>query len=351
MNKLGNWNKYYKPAEKDLWLGRVDNAEDFDSFRWHQIMNFIDLSKQQLRPISEREMGFCFLGYCSDEGVKRNKGRPGASKAPLFIRREMSNLPCSFGKGIKLFDAGDINCAKGEMGKSQEELSSAVKKIIFLKLFPIILGGGHDVALGHYNGLAEAIQEYTSDKNFAIGVISFDAHFDLRPYSHGANSGTMFLQIADQCRQEQRSFSCFYLGIQKYGNTVGLFKTAERLKAQYILAKDINDSSLSGIFDKLDKFIKKHKWIYLTICSDVFSSAYAPGVSTPQPFGLHPETVLQLMKHIVQSRKVLSFDIAEVSPRFDEDNRTAKLAAIVIFALINTIIETASTSPGNKFYS
>jgi formiminoglutamase len=88
----------------------------------------------------------------------------------------------------------------------------------------------------------------------------------------------------------------------------------------------------------LKKFIKRHQHIYLTICADVFSSAFAPGVSAPQPFGLHPEVVLKLVKHVIQSGKVVSADIAEVSPRFDEDNQTAKLAAITIYAIINTII-------------
>ncbi|MHA1928492.1 MAG: arginase family protein, partial [Candidatus Thorarchaeota archaeon] len=34
------------------------------------------------------------------------------------------------------------------------------------------------------------------------------------------------------------------------------------------------------------------------------------------------------------SEKVTSVDIAEVSPRFDEDNQTAKLAAIIVYAIV-----------------
>ena len=34
---------------------------------------------------------------------------------------------------------------------------------------------------------------------------------------------------------------------------------------------------------------------------------------------------------------MISFDIAEISPRFDEDNRTAKLGAIVIYSVINAL--------------
>ncbi len=75
----------------------------------------------------------------------------------------------------------------------------------------------------------------------------------------------------------------------------------------------------------------------MTICADVFSSAYAPGVSAAQSLGLDPERVLKLLKYILKSEKVISFDICEVSPRFDLDNTTADLASVVIFSLVSTL--------------
>lgn len=58
-----------------------------------------------------------------------------------------------------------------------------------------------------------------------------------------------------------------------------------------------------------------------------------------QAFGLNPEIVIKFLKEILKSNKVVSFDIAEVSPRFDHDKRTAKLAAIIVYAIINGLIE------------
>jgi formiminoglutamase len=36
---------------------------------------------------------------------------------------------------------------------------------------------------------------------------------------------------------------------------------------------------------------------------------------------------------------VKGFDICEVAPRFDSDNTTAKLAAVLIFAVVETMAE------------
>jgi len=326
----------YRPTADRVWDGRIDDPSDPDAFRWHQVVQLIDLSSPAIKPLSKGQKGFCFLGFCCDEGVKRNKGRIGAGKAPLSIRKEMANLACHFHQKAALFDAGDICCIDSDLEGAQDELTEFVSRIYSLGLFPIILGGGHEIAFGHYKGIVESILHPSGGKS--IGIINFDAHFDLRPYQSGGSSGSPFLQIADYSREKSLGFSYFCLGIQTYGNTRSLFKTADALGVEYILAKEIDEKKLSSIYRKLKKYIKRHQHIYLTICADVFSSAFAPGVSAPQPFGLHPEVVLKLVKYVIQSGKVVSVDIAEVSPRFDEDNQTAKLAAITIYAVINTII-------------
>jgi formiminoglutamase len=328
--------KHYMPEHPSSWSGRIDDREDMDSLRWHQLIEFIDFRKTDMKPLQEGDRGFCFLGYCCDRGVKENLGRGGSDRAPSIIRRELSNHPRSFDAHTQILDGGNITCLEDNLDQVTLELSKIVEKMLSLNLFPIVLGGGHDLAYGHYKGIINALKKERKEK-LRLGIISFDAHFDLRPYKNRPSSGSMFAQIADESAQNNSELSLFYLGIQKTGNTLALFKKAEEIGAQYIFAKDIEDSTLPDVIKKLDEFITQNDHIYLTVCTDIFSSAFAPGVSAPQPFGLHPETGLKLIKNIVGSRKVISFDIAEVLPRFDEDNRTAKLAAIIIFAVINKL--------------
>lgn len=326
----------YKATEETVWQGRVDSETNFDAFRWHQWVKNIDLRDDNLTPYTGK-LGFAFIGFCCDEGVRRNKGRTGAVNGPQSIRKELNNLPCLFTKDVDIFDAGNIFCENITLEESQELLSQAVEKILSLNLFPIVLGGGHETAFGNYNGMLSHLSKEEDKPN--IGIINFDAHFDLRPYPNGGSSGTMFRQIADICKEKELKYSYFCLGVQKHSNTVELFKTADKLGASYILAKDIIDSGDWNVLEKLDDFIKLQDHIYITICSDVFSTPYAPGVSAIQPLGLDPERVLRFLKHIIKSNKVVTFDIAEVSPRFDQDNTTANLAAIIIFSVINTICQ------------
>lgn len=87
----------------------------------------------------------------------------------------------------------------------------------------------------------------------------------------------------------------------------------------------------------MDTFLYQCSSAYITVCTDVFSSAFAPGVSATQSLGLDPEVVLPIIKHILRTRRVRGFDICEISPRFDQDNTTANLGAVIIFAVVNTL--------------
>jgi formiminoglutamase len=333
----------YKVTEENVWTGRIDSETNYDAFRLHQWVQRIDLRNETIE-LDTGRLGIAFIGFCCDEGVRRNLGRVGAAKGPENIRKALSNLPCRFTQDVRIFDAGDIVCEDDNLEQSQEILAKAVGRILGLNLFPIVLGGGHEVAFGHYMGILNHLSEVEQKPN--IGVINFDAHFDLRPYPNGGSSGTMFRQIADVCECKGMKYSYFCVGVQKHSNTIELFRTAEKLGVQYVLEKDIegnrfahdiSNSDEGSIMERLDSFIKQNDHIYITICADVFSSAFAPGVSATQPLGLHPEAVLKFIKHLLKSQKTVSFDIAEVSPRFDLDNTTANLAKVLIFAVIDTL--------------
>ncbi|MGH4121304.1 formimidoylglutamase [Clostridium sp.] len=335
------FDKNYKITDKRDWNGRTDSKNNYDAFRWHQWVKIIDLKREDLTTYTGK-LGFAFIGFCCDEGVRRNGGRTGAVKGPQSIRKALSNLPCDFLQEVKLFDAGDILCEDCSLEESQAALAKAVKRILSLNLFPIVLGGGHEVAFGNYMGVLDHLLQKSQKPN--IGIINFDAHFDLRPYTKIASSGTMFRQIADVCIDKNLQYSYMCIGVQKHSNTIDLFKTADRLGVKYLIAKDIIDSDSWKLTGEIDNFLTSKDYIYVTICSDVFSTAFAPGVSSSQPLGLDPESVLKCIKYILRSNKVVSFDIAEVSPRFDQDDVTANLAAVLIFSVINTLCEINSLS-------
>lgn len=301
-------------TNQNIWTGRFDDEDGELGLRWHQIVQNQTFDK--ISPAHEKHIAL--LGFKSDEGVRRNKGRVGAKNAPDFIRKACANLPYSKEKQIQISDFGNIACEEADLENARKQQVQFVSELIQNKYFPIILGGGHETALGNYLALAE---------NFAeIGIINIDAHYDLRIPVEGSTSGTPFFEMAHFCQENNREFSYFCMGIQPTGNTEALFQRAKELNVETVLADAIHTDLFEAIH-RLEKFIEKQSVIYLSLDLDVLDGAFAPGVSAPSANGLTPFQVKTIIQKVIQSKKVILFDVVELNPELDQDNRTAKLAA------------------------
>lgn len=309
--------------------GRVDGTSK-DALRWNQVIKYIDLDKEQIS-LTPNHKGYVFLGFATDEGVRRNKGRIGAKEGHQSIVQVMANLPVHF-ENVELFHGGVVSCEEDNLEKAQAKLAFYVEKILAAKCMPIVLGGGHDITYGHYSG----ISNFAKKTGTKIGIINVDAHFDLRPIDPniGATSGTSIWQIATEAKQNNQHFSCLALAIQKYGNTKLLFNEAEKFGVEYILGDQFNYDQKPNITNKIAKFIDSVDHVYLTICMDVFAACYAPGVSATSYNGIAPDHVfMSAFDQIIKSPKFIAADFAELNPKFDIDLRTAKLAASMIFRI------------------
>ncbi|WP_316778201.1 formimidoylglutamase [Pedobacter antarcticus] len=321
----------YKCTAQENWQGRTDGI-DFSQQRWHQRIRCIDLQQEEIPISSSGETAFALIGFSSDEGVRRNGGRPGAVNGPAAFRKACANLPVHFNEETNVYDLGDIYCADGDLEKAQQELAKLVTSALQSGLIPLLIGGGHEIAYGHYCGINAAVNSKKS-----IGIINFDAHFDLREKgSTGFSSGTGFLQIANDCLQSGKTFNYLPVGIQRNGNTRALFLTAEKLGVAHIPAALFAAKSQDEVLEKIKAFIDSVDHVYLTICMDVFSAAFAPGVSAPAFTGIHPDHFFfSCLDFLIKSNKIISMDVAELNPVYDEADRTAKLTAAIAFQLLS----------------
>ncbi len=319
----------YKPVEKNIWTGRTDTNEGSLGYRWHQIIEVVDLNTEQLPPLEENEKGIAILGFACDEGVRRNKGRTGAKDGPQAWRKTSSNLANHFDDQTRIFDVGDVICDNTDLEGAQTELQEMVYKINSKGYFVFVIGGGHEMAFPHYAGIRKSLPS-----NKALGIINIDAHFDLRLPDPKASSGTPFYQIATLCQETGSDFRYFVAGIQQSGNTKALFNRADEMGVEYLLSSELNEWNLSSVFKKLEAVIEDLDFVFLTICLDVFDISNAPGVSAPSAMGIRPEIASKIISSIKKSGKLITANIAELNPSLDQDNKTARLASKLAFEIL-----------------
>ncbi|MDZ7758217.1 formimidoylglutamase [Rhodohalobacter sp.] len=262
------------------------------------------------------------IGFPSDEGVKINGGRPGASKAPKLIFEELLKLtphPIHFDKHIKSLERTEslnlLECS-GDLSADHKRLGKSTASSLSDQVLPVILGGGHETAFGHFLGYAKS--------ELPVNIINIDAHADVRELKKGkAHSGSPFRQAV-----EHQS------GICKSYNVYGL-NPASVLVDHLAYVQNRGEAvfeqsfSVDAILNRLNLFDENS--IMVTMDMDAVRQADAPGVSAPNASGITKEDWLKLAYGFGNHPKVTSFDLCEVNPEFDRDNQTVKLAALTVW--------------------
>jgi len=330
---LDELNVDYQPAQRLYWTGRKSNP-DMGKQYWYQEIGLLDVHDLESGSLSDKKPDIGIVGYICDEGVRRNLGRVGASEGPRIVRERLAKLPIHFDT-TRVADFGDVICIDEDMEACQQAFSTIISQLITQNIFPIGIGGGHDMAYGHFMGIYDTIKDHTKNR---IGIINFDAHFDLRPLEKKGNSGTPFNQIISELRKNNKTVDYFAIGIQQQSNTKELFEIAKKEDLNYAINYDCESSGteMQALQKRLASFIAENDYLYITIDMDGFSSAYAPGVSAPSPLGFTPYFVFKMLTFLFKSNKVISCDIVELNPLLDRDNLTANLVAkLVDFIVIN----------------
>ena len=310
-----------------VWTGRNDLEDGELGTRVHHITKQVQSSDLN---DALTDNAVTLVGFASDAGVARNKGRLGAKQAPNLIRQALANM--AWHSDTHIADLGDIECNDGQLEVSQKQCAAVIANALSTNKV-ITLGGGHEVAWASFQGLAEHLHRTQPEHKPKIGIVNFDAHFDLREFESDIadvkpSSGTPFNQISDYCHAHQWPFNYACLGVSAASNTKALFNKADQLGVWYEHDRNMTQVNQVAQLAKLQKFIADCDYLYLTIDLDVFPAATAPGVSAPAARGVSYEALAPFLEQIFKhSEKLIIADIAEYNPDYDVDGQTARLAA------------------------
>lgn len=312
------------PGDPPVWRGRTDIGERGDTRRLFNVVREIDLCTEAAAggaPV--------LLGFACDAGVKRNQGRVGAAQGPQAIRQALANLPAH--EIACLFDAGNITCDGDDLETAQTALAVAVHRQLDAGAQPVILGGGHEIAWGTWQGLRAHLDAH-EDRSRVL-ILNLDAHFDLRTARPGT-SGTPFDQIAQACEAAGLPFDYACLGVSRLSNTASLFERARALKVTYVEDTEMQDRHLDARLAQIDALIAGVSHVYLTIDLDVLPASVMPGVSAPAAYGAPISVVEAIVSHVRRSGKLRVADLAEYNPRFDPQGAGARVAARLAYRLL-----------------
>jgi formiminoglutamase len=257
------------------------------------------------------------IGCPQDEGVRRNGGRAGASAAPAAIRACFYRLVATADTG--LFDLGNIS-VQASLEETHRTLNEVVRQVLSDGKRVVVLGGGNDISYPD----CSAVSAFTGTSHLL--ALNIDAHLDVRqnPVRH---SGTPYRMLLQEGLLTPANF--YEIAYQPFAVAPAHLDYVRNKGAHAIGMRELRQkgaaASLENILGASDA-----KGIFWGIDMDSVCAADAPGVSAPNALGLSAEELCDIATLAGADSRTTLFEITEVNPAYDVDQRTARLAAVAI---------------------
>jgi agmatinase len=248
--------------------------------------------------------------------------RSGSRFAPRAIREASLNIETySLRTGIDIeavpiHDAGDLHVLD-DVVETLSRLRKVTADILSAGKMPVCIGGEHTITLGIVQSLP---------KN--VGVVSFDAHGDLRDeYGGGKISHATVLRRVSEVVGSDGIFVC---GVRALCKEEVDFIRKEKI--QHLTPWILRELGLKKATEKLRTFLGRFERTYLTIDLDVLDPAFCAGVANPEFDGLTPYELTHLLS-FVAAQRMIAFDVVEACPNYDFGG-AAVAASRLIFEVI-----------------
>lgn len=247
------------------------------------------------------------LGVPDDTGVSQNHGISGAALGPDALRVALTRYGTADPEGWTwpgVYDAGDV-IAGSTLRETHDRLTQAAGELHDAGLFPIMIGGGHDLTYPFVRALAKRAP--------SLGGIYLDAHLDVRAEE---GSGMPFRRLVEDCGVARLDA----IGINPFTNS--------REHTHWFHAH-------GGRIDALEP---RADWpgeaLFFSLDLDVLDASIAPGVSARNPMGWSVERAAEWAFAAGGNDRVRCFDIMELCPPQDESGRTARVAAHLLLTFL-----------------
>ena len=176
-----------------------------------------------------------------------------------------------------------------------------------------MLGGEHSLTLGMVKAFKKRYRQ--------LSVLQLDAHADLRDQYQGTrySNACVMRRVWEIC-------PVVPIGIRSFSLEEHQFMRQNKIQP-FDVEASTNPDYISRVVSRLsDK-------VYISIDLDVFDPSIMPAVGTPEPGGLSWQQVLELLRAVAGSKKIVGFDLTELCPR-EGPSSCAFLAAKLAYKLM-----------------
>jgi len=263
-------------------------------------------------------------------------GWPGARYAPDRVRRALSWMLMREEDGMvravdaredlpmpQIDDRGDVDVVSHDLQATIDATSEAVAGSVRAGRVPLVVGGEDSLFFPSVRGFHDAVDG-------SVGVIHFDAHFDLLDesrrqgrYSH--SSGMRRSLELERVSAEH----CVQVGTRTF-NFPSSAAFVEEAGLLQIPAVEVHEQGVERVAERMVERVAGADHVFWSFDIDVIDPAHAPGAGAHEPGGLTSRQALDVVRLLAP--RCDGFGVMEVNPMMDFRDMTSTLAAYLIFS-------------------
>jgi formiminoglutamase len=271
--------------------------------------------------------------------------------APAAVRQALArfspfDLEAMYGAGLEhsaatgdlrrlhVRDRGDLQLADQSPEDALAPLSEAVREGLAEANAVVILGGDNGVTRPACHGLGVPLER--------LGVITLDAHFDLRDLDGGLMNGNPIRALLADGLPGR---NIVQIGLQSFANSAAYAEVAREAGIGVITADQARSMGPAEAFTQaVDGLQERVDAIYFDLDLDVMDRAIAPGCPGARPGGLQPWEVRQYAALAGSHPKVRAIDLVELDPEKDINHCTTLTAAACLLAFASGLLQRSQLS-------
>lgn len=224
---------------------------------------------------------------------------------------------------------------------SVQRLQRRVQRLRSGAVLPVIIGGDHTCAMGTWSGIASIRQQ-------PIGLLWLDAHLDSHTpessESHRLHGMPLAVLLGEGDPRLTHLAGFSPVVDARYSAVLGVrsFETIEPLRLQRLgvrcyTVEEIQRRGLANVLREAWQRVSAAPGGFgVSLDLDVLEPAMAPGVSVPEPHGLHPKTLARLLHQQGRKHRLRGLEIVELNPRLDRRGKTRRLLPMLLDALLTS---------------
>jgi formiminoglutamase len=217
---------------------------------------------------------------------------------------------------LAMVDFGDVT--DPDFADGEAKVAASVENLLANHKLVMALGGDNSITYSVARGLWKDLSK--------VGVITFDAHHDLRD---GQSNGSPIWRLIQAGLPGK---NIVQIGISDFANSTAYSKRAEDNGITVIDRAMMRSQSIEKIVtDALAIAGANGREIYVDVDVDVCDRSVAPACPASVPGGITADEIRNAVRLVAKDSRVRAIDITEIDAALDTpDQRTIRLAALLV---------------------